>query len=240
MFADHGPLLREVVTFNRCKVCVEIGVLGGKTTHELCVATKKIGGKVFGFDAWGIHGLQKQFKNSNTKKLVESMLKGRGHNNFLLTQINTMQPDFPSVLAKLCPTIDFAFIDGCHSYFGIKTDFDAVYPLLSSAGIVAFHDTLRIDGCREFILDLRTKYNDGTFDVIDFPWGLDSRRNGVSLLVKRSFPVLDLTLDEVCGSLSTPEEIYKREKEWFKSEQKKAQKIDVSLSDMVLENVGKI
>jgi hypothetical protein len=134
-----------------------------------------------------------------------------------LIKADTRSEKFPNLLKKKCPIIDFAFIDGCHSYYGLKNDFEAVYPLLSSRGIIAFHDTLMIDGCREFMLDLRTKYNDGTFDIVDFPWGGGSRV-GVSLLVKRSYPEIKVGIREVCGSPSSMIEIENKEVEWLESE----------------------
>jgi len=233
-------LLKHLVIFNNRKICVEIGVRGGGTTKELCAAAKQTGGQVFGFDCWTTHGLKKQFQTKQTKAQVAKMLKGHGYNNFTLTQVDTMTPEFPVLLAKMCPKIDFAFIDGCHSYLGIKNDFDAVYPLLANDGIIAFHDTVRIDGCREFILDLRTKYSDGTFDVVDFPWGWGKRRNGLSLLVKRFVAASDIKLDEVCGSLSLPKDIYRKGKEWLKNEKRDPQKVKISLADMKLGKVGKI
>ena len=78
-------------------------------------------------------------------------------------------------------------------------------------GIIAFHDTLRIDGTREFIQDLRTIYNDGTYDIVDFPFGNLERRVGVSLLVKRSYPIIDIPIDELCNLTDRKELIYQKE-----------------------------
>jgi predicted O-methyltransferase YrrM len=39
-------------------------------------------------------------------------------------------------------TIDFLFIDGDHSYEGVKQDFDMYAPLVSPGGLIAFHDIL--------------------------------------------------------------------------------------------------
>jgi predicted O-methyltransferase YrrM len=39
--------------------------------------------------------------------------------------------------------IDFMFIDGDHTYEGVKKDFEMYYPLLKKGGIVAFHDISR-------------------------------------------------------------------------------------------------
>jgi hypothetical protein len=125
-----------------------------------------------------------------------------------------------------------AYIDGCHSYDGIKNDFDIIYPQLSESGIIVFHDTLRIDGCREFMIDLRTKFWDGTYDLITFPWGsmfysdgnVVNRRTGISVLTKRSFATLDLPIDEQCNLDEHFNDIYVKEEEWYEAELKRAAK----------------
>lgn len=38
---------------------------------------------------------------------------------------------------------DFMFIDGDHSYEGVKQDFNIYRPMLTRGGAVAFHDTIR-------------------------------------------------------------------------------------------------
>jgi predicted O-methyltransferase YrrM len=39
-----------------------------------------------------------------------------------------------------CPQFDFIFIDGDHSYDGVKKDFEMYKNLLSPRGVIAFHD----------------------------------------------------------------------------------------------------
>jgi len=39
-------------------------------------------------------------------------------------------------------TIDFLFIDGDHSYEGVRSDFEMYSPLVSDGGLIAFHDIL--------------------------------------------------------------------------------------------------
>ncbi len=213
---EHGALIEQVVKFNRFKVCVEVGVAYGTTTAYIAKGAQSNGGQVFGFDLWQQHGLKNQFIQISSKQLVEKYLSGLGLNNVSLFQVNSKTQEFKDLLNQHCPRIDFAFIDGCHSYEGISNDFSCIYPLLNEYGIVCFHDTRRIDGCREFVIDLRTKYNDGTFDIIDLPFGLD-RRDGVSMLVKRSLPLMG-GLGEVCGSPSDFDGIYNKEREWYKNE----------------------
>jgi len=213
--------LASLARFTEAKTIVEVGVMHGDVAVHLCKAANQNNGKYCGFDVWHRHGLKSQFKQLGSKEAVNKRLLQTGCKGFTLTKIDTLKNRnvFIDHLKQQCPNgIDFAFIDACHSYYGIANDFFAVYPLLTPAGVVAFHDTAKIDGCREFVLDLRTKYNDGTFDVSDYPFGLGNRRCGVSILTKRSYPVLDLGIDEVCGSVSSAEEIEAREISWHQQE----------------------
>ncbi len=42
--------------------------------------------------------------------------------------------------------IDFLFIDGDHSYEGVKQDFEVFSPLVKKNGLIAFHDILPVQG----------------------------------------------------------------------------------------------
>jgi len=218
---EHGNLFKSIIEYNHFKNIVEVGVALATTTHYLCEAAKITEGFVYGYDIFDIHGQRKQFPKFSSLLACEEYLQEKGHTNFKLTKIDTLQPTFGEILKKNTPTIDFAFIDGDHSYIGLKNDFENIYPLLSPYGVIIFHDTMRIDGCREFTFELRTKFYDGTYDIIDFPWGFGSRRVGITLLVKRTYPINGLMIDEQCGSPSTNEEIYKKEIEWYQNEIKK-------------------
>lgn len=239
----HGSLFKSIIELNNYKVCVELGVAFGTTSKWFCEALKATGGHLYGFDIWDIHkpDIQKndflkiqnqnkqaeyefheEYKRTGSLELVENYLKD--FSNYTMYQIDTKSKKFRKTLPNICPVIDFAFIDGDHSYNGVLNDFNIIYPLLSNVGTIAFHDTQKIDGCREFVLDLRTKFNDGTFDIVDFPHGNLDRRVGITLLVKRSFPVLKLEIDEICGSPSSPQEIINREQAWYLQEIKNAKK----------------
>lgn len=243
---DECRFMQQLILFNHCKVCVEVGVRGARTTHYMCHAAKINGGHVYGFDIWAAHGLKKQFSSPQgcSQQVAEQFLKQKKHTNFTLSTVDTTTQAFKDLLDAQCPKIDFAFIDACHSYLGVKNDFDAIYPRLTPTGIIAFHDTMRIDGCREFILDLRTRYYDGTYDIIDFPWGFGNRRCGLSILVKRQYQAIKLPLDEKCGSLSSPEEIIRRETQWFKEEKEKNIPEQVNASTLLnvinIDNLGKL
>jgi hypothetical protein len=229
---EQGPLLESLVYLNQAQVIVEVGVAEAKSTDWLCRGAKLRGGKVYGYDLWDTHGLNNQFEHWSSKEKCEAYLQSKGHSNFELTKINSRTPEFAELIKTKHPSIDLAYIDGCHSYDGIKNDFDVIYPLLSESGVIVFHDTLRIDGCREFMIDLRTKFFDGTYDLITFPWGsmfysdgnVVNRRTGISVLAKRSFATLDLPIDEQCNLDEHFQEIYVKEEEWYEKELKKAAK----------------
>ena len=111
------------------------------------------------------------------------------YNNVKLTRTNTHNPAFIDILKKDLgdKTIDIAFIDACHSYDGALKDFQSVYPFMAKTGIIVFHDTYSHIGLRKLNIDLRTKFYDGTYDVIELPFGLSNKRVGLTILVKRSF-----------------------------------------------------
>lgn len=210
---DYGYLLEQIVRFNQCKICVEIGVAFGTTTNYLCKGSKSHNGHVYGFDLWETHGLWNQFGPLSNLADVNKFLTSQGHSNFTLTKINTKEPEFKDIINNL-PTIDFAFIDGCHSYDGVKNDFDIIYPKLSSkCGIIVFHDTAVIDGCREFMIDLK-KMQNPEINIVDFPYG-GTRRFGLSVLTKNDYSH-GVEIDEVCGSPSNPSEIYLKEQAFIK------------------------
>lgn len=213
----QGELFYSLIKLNQLKTVVEIGVDMGSTTRYLCEATKYTGGTVYGYDNWGDYGPANSWHHCSSKEEIERLLERNNFNNFKLFKVDTFSQEFKELIQSH-KEIDFAFIDGDHSYDGIKSDFELVYPKLSYCGIIAFHDTLIVDGCREFILDLRSKYNDGTFDIVDFPFGNLARRVGISLLVKRNFIQSGIKIDAICGSNLTVDQIYEKERQWYQFE----------------------
>ena len=213
--------LKSHVYFTEAKNVVEVGVQFGEMAVYLAQAAQANGGKYIGFDLWDAHGLNKQFKQMGSKEQVANVLSAAGVTSFELIQIDTVnnRDEFEKELRKQFPDgIDFAFIDADHSYSGVANDFFSVYPLLSPTGIIAFHDTAVIDGCRELMLDLRTTYYDGTFDLIDYPFGSNIRHCGVSILSKKSYQLDSVKIDEVCGSLSQMHEIERLEQVFIEQE----------------------
>ena len=235
--SDYIQLMCSLAKFIRANTIVEVGVCEGDSFLGFAKLLKNNkNSKLLGFDLWEDHGLVSQFPQRGTKEYVKRLVEEQTHfKNYNLVQIDTIndRKKFEIKLDDLLDNrkIDLAFVDADHSYVGIKNDFEVVYSRLSDTGIVVFHDTLMIDGCREIVFDLRTKYNDGTFDIVDFPFGLEDRLCGVSVLFKRSFPLSDRPIDQICGSISTPDEIELKEIKWFENEKEKFK--DVNLYEKI-------
>ena len=65
--------------------------------------------------------------------------------------------------------VDFLFIDGDHSYEGVKQDFEMYSPLVRPGGIVAFHDILAHEEVGIFVdrlwHELTARYKWGEFTI---------------------------------------------------------------------------
>jgi len=79
--------------------------------------------------------------------------------------------------------IDFVFIDGDHSYEGVRKDFELYYPLVADDGIIAFHDINETIweniGVQRYWKEIKQKYT--TIEIVEKETddGL-----GIGLLVK--------------------------------------------------------
>jgi predicted O-methyltransferase YrrM len=64
--------------------------------------------------------------------------------------------------------VDFLFIDGDHTYEGVRKDFEMYFPFVRKGGIVAFHDVIQHDlkaGCHvdKFWHEIKQKYENEEF-----------------------------------------------------------------------------
>lgn len=86
--------------------------------------------------------------------------------------------DFSSqVQSKIPDQLDFAFIDGDHSWEGIETDWAIVAPKIKSGGILCLHDSVtpepepwRVLGSTRFYAEVISK--DPSFEVVEIVYSL--------------------------------------------------------------------
>jgi len=128
--------LLEIVINLKPKLILEIGTAGGGTLFLFTSITDpdatilsvdlprgSFGG---GYPEWKIPLYQSFARNGQKIKL----LRDDSHNVKTLELVKT----------ALDGKLDFLFIDGDHTYEGVKRDFNMYSPLVKEGGIIAFHD----------------------------------------------------------------------------------------------------
>jgi predicted O-methyltransferase YrrM len=126
---SEGEKLQELIIDKRPIVSLEVGLGYGISALFICEAMSKIGGKrhiLIDPDPWhqgaGLHNLRK----SGFGSLVDF----RQHES---------QVALPQILAE-GTRIDFAFIDGWHTFDHVLVDFFYIDKMLRVGGVVAFDD----------------------------------------------------------------------------------------------------
>ncbi|MBS7612607.1 class I SAM-dependent methyltransferase, partial [Candidatus Bathyarchaeota archaeon] len=130
-------LLRILKSLN-LRRCLEIGTAGGGTLFLFAQASRPdallisvdLPGGPFGggYPAWKMP-LYKSFTRYATQKI--HLLRADSHDPSTLRRVKEILGDAP---------LDFLFIDGDHTYEGVKKDFEMYSPLVRKSGIIAFHD----------------------------------------------------------------------------------------------------
>lgn len=226
----EADLLKSYIIYNEYKTVIEIGVDHGYSALKMCQGVTITNGKYYGYDCFEPYRAYNPTGDEILEEYVINLFKSNNidDNRYKLTKINSHSPEFIDVLKNdTSCNIDFAFIDGDHSYDGITRDFLNVYPLLSEKGSIAFHDTYSHLGPRQFVTDLYTKYNDGTYDIINLPWysgdGNNKYNLGLTILVKRFYPlnktgIINSFHENETNSNLTEENVYNEELEWYKKQ----------------------
>ncbi|MBP7552159.1 MAG: class I SAM-dependent methyltransferase [Spirochaetes bacterium] len=131
-------------------IFVEIGSYIGASSCFISegILSSKKESKLYCIDTWenqamteGLKDTYKEF-NENTKKYSSIIIpiKDYSYNAIIFFIENNIK-------------IDFLFIDGNHSYEGVKKDWDLYSPLLKPDSIVLFHDIGWADGVKKVIVE---------------------------------------------------------------------------------------
>lgn len=133
--AELLSLLQDVIRLNPCKV-LEIGTAIGGTLYlwtrfsrpdATIVSIDLRGGKFGGGYSFARSLVYRRFARERQRL---HLLRADSHDRFTLDEAKRL----------LGEKIDFLFLDGDHTYEGIKMDWEMYSPLVRSGGIVAFHD----------------------------------------------------------------------------------------------------
>ena len=149
--------LLQVLESVRPKVILEIGTACGGTLF-LFSRVASVDGTIISVDLQ--EGFFPNWKTSFYRLFPENgqklyLLKANSHD------VNTIQ-----LIEKILGNfdIDFLFIDGDHSYEGVKKDFEMYSPLVRSGGIIALHDIVPgppeyVGGVPKFWKEVKRKFN---------------------------------------------------------------------------------
>jgi predicted O-methyltransferase YrrM len=173
---ESSYLLYGLVRSMKPEVCVEIGSARGKSAAYIGMALKENGrGKLWAIDPHR----RTDWNDSDSVDTFEII----AHNLRVLQltdYVQIVRQTSDDAAKDWNGHIDMMFIDGDHSYAGIKKDWDLFVPHVREFGVVVFHDTL---------WDLRP----------DPRWSRDDM--GVPKFVEdlreQGYPVL--TIDQDCG-----------------------------------------
>ena len=160
---DSANLLYGFVRSMKPETCVEIGSARGKSACFIGMALKENGrGKLYAIDphtttAWN------DDQSVETLSVLQSNITQLGLDN----QVSILRTTSEEAARQWTRSIDFIFIDGDHSYEGVKRDWELFLPHIKPFGLAVFHDTIwdlapsehsRTDmGVPRFVDELREK-----------------------------------------------------------------------------------
>lgn len=112
----------------------EIGTRSGVSTTMFALAARDVGGKVYSMD------ISTEDRDEAVYNLGISGLS----KYVTLMQCDSHETDFPEL-------VDVLFIDGDHSYEGVKADYERHAPRVNEGGTIFFHDPCSVEGVGDYL-----------------------------------------------------------------------------------------
>lgn len=123
---------------------LEIGSYIGASSCYLAAALSIQGGHLFCVDTWENQTMPEGERNTYN----EFVNNTSGVSNYI-TPIKKNSKDL--IDSDVSVPINLVFIDGDHSYLGVKNDYEKVYSWIIGGGILAFHDCMYFQGVSKII-----------------------------------------------------------------------------------------
>jgi predicted O-methyltransferase YrrM len=135
---DSAWLLYGLSRSLKPAVAVEIGSARGKSACYVGMALKENGmGHLYAIDPH----TSTDWNDSESVETYETICKHVALLN-LADVVTIVRQHSDQAIHKIAKPIDLLFIDGDHSYDGVKADWNSFTPYMSRFGIVVFHDTI--------------------------------------------------------------------------------------------------
>lgn len=123
---------------------LEIGVNRGKTTNNLARVAKSLGCRFIGVDVTEVPSTICDAQGPGECLPSNQIGCDISEENRAFVEIKLINPNDPNSLSNFLASLglkfDFIFIDGDHSYPGVKKDYESVLPYVSENGVMVFHD----------------------------------------------------------------------------------------------------
>lgn len=135
---DSAWLLHGLVRSMKPRFCVEIGSAHGWSTCLIALALVENGnGELWAFDPHIENTWSDGHPQTTLSSLTRNLKKvGVSHRVHIVRSTTTDGAD------QLPAQIDLAFIDGDHSYEGVRSDWELIMPRMSEWGVIVLHDSL--------------------------------------------------------------------------------------------------
>lgn len=168
--------LANIVKIVKPRVCLEIGTFNGRSTLHIALNARQ-DAKIYTLDLPS-EDREETFKN------IE-LLFDKEQYNYLRNRIKPLYGDSRDYdFGFLKSSVDFAFVDGCHSEDYVLNDSKVVMEVLKPGGVVVWHDYLVWDGVTK-ALDSFAQMNPALNMV---------HIRGTSLVILKNNQILDSTL----------------------------------------------
>lgn len=135
---DSACLLYALARSLKPDVCVEIGSARGKSTCYIGMALKEnCSGRLFAIDPHS----ETDWNDPDSVDSFDELQKNVVALG-LLEQVTVIRTTSEEAAQGWDRSIDLLFIDGDHTYKGVKRDWELFMPFVKRFGMVVFHDTM--------------------------------------------------------------------------------------------------
>jgi predicted O-methyltransferase YrrM len=174
---DASYLLYGIAKALKPEICVEIGSARGRSACYIGMALKENGlGRLYAIDPHTVT----DWNDSESVNSFETMKRNLDIVG-VSDRVEILRDRSEVVATGWSREIDMIFIDGDHTYEGVRRDWELFAPHIREFGVAVFHDTL-------WELAERTKYTRSDMGVPRF----------VDELRMQGYPVI--TIDRDCGT----------------------------------------